>query len=72
MLVVSGRDLADPADLEVPPGSRFGHSQQASAVRGLHTVQPSVLGVYYTFSRGSSQPRDRTQVSCIAGGFFTS
>ena len=22
-------------------------------------------------SRGSSQPRDRTQVSCIAGGFFT-
>ena len=24
------------------------------------------------FSRGSSQPRDRTQVSLIAGGFFTS
>ena len=24
------------------------------------------------FSRGSSQPRDRTQVSCVAGGFFTS
>ena len=24
------------------------------------------------FSRGSSQPRDRTQVSCIVGGFFTS
>ena len=23
------------------------------------------------FSRGSCQPRDRTQVSCIAGGFFT-
>ena len=23
-------------------------------------------------SRESSQPRDRTQVSCIAGGFFTS
>ena len=23
------------------------------------------------FSRGSSQPRDRIQVSCIAGGFFT-
>ena len=22
-------------------------------------------------SRGSSQPKDRTQVSCIAGGFFT-
>ena len=24
------------------------------------------------FSRGSSQPRNRTRVSCIAGGFFTS
>ena len=24
------------------------------------------------FSRGSFQPRDRTQVSCIAGRFFTS
>ena len=24
------------------------------------------------FSRGSSQPRDWTQVSCLAGGFFTS
>ena len=24
------------------------------------------------FSRGSSKPRDRTQVSCIAGRFFTS
>ena len=24
------------------------------------------------FSRGSSQPRDRTQVARIAGGFFTS
>ena len=24
------------------------------------------------FYRGSSQPRDQTQVSCIAGGFFTS
>ena len=23
------------------------------------------------FSRGASQPRDQTQVSCIAGGFFT-
>ena len=24
------------------------------------------------FSRGSFQPKDRTKVSCIAGGFFTS
>ena len=26
----------------------------------------------FPFSRGSSQPRDRTQLSHIAGGFFTS
>ena len=26
----------------------------------------------FPFSRGSSQPRDQTQVSRIAGGFFTS
>ena len=26
--------------------------------------------VGFPFSRGSSQPRDQTQVSCIAGGFF--
>ena len=28
--------------------------------------------VAFPFSRGSSQPRDHTQVSSIAGGFFTS
>ena len=28
--------------------------------------------VVFLFSRGSSQPRDWTQVSCIAGRFFTS
>ena len=28
--------------------------------------------VAFPFSRGSSQPRDQTQVSHIAGGFFTS
>ena len=28
--------------------------------------------IAFPFSRGSSQPRDQTQVSHIAGGFFTS
>ena len=28
--------------------------------------------VAFPFSRVSSQPRDQAQVSCIAGGFFTS
>ena len=27
--------------------------------------------VAYPFFRGSSQPRNRTRISCIAGGFFT-
>ena len=27
--------------------------------------------VAFPFSKGSSQPRDQTQVSCIAGRFFT-
>ena len=27
--------------------------------------------VAYLFSRGYSQPRNQTAVSCIAGGFFT-
>ena len=37
------------------------------------TLQARILEwVAFPFSRGSSQPRDRTQISCIAGGFFTS
>ena len=36
-------------------------------------LQPRILEwVAVPFSRGSSQPRDRTQVSCIAGRFFAS
>ena len=35
-------------------------------------VQDRILEwVTFPFSRGSSQPRDRTQVSCIAGRSFT-
>ena len=33
--------------------------------------QRIVEWVAYPFSRGSSQPRNQTGVSCIAGGFFT-
>ena len=39
-------------------------------VRGI--LQARILEwVAFPFSRGSSQPRDWTRVSCIAGGFFT-
>ena len=34
--------------------------------------QNTGVGSLSLLSRGSSQPRDQTQVSCIAGGFFTS
>ena len=44
-----------------PPGS---------SVHGI--LQARILEwVAITFSRGSSQPRDKTQVSCLAGSFFT-
>ena len=38
-----------------------------------HQGSPRILEwVAYPFSRGSSQPRTQTRVSCIAGEFFTS
>ena len=39
----------------------------------VHRIsQASILEwVAISFSRGSSRPRDRTLISCIAGGFFT-
>ena len=38
-----------------------------------HKKRPRILEpVAYPFSRGSSQPRNQTGVSCIAGGFFIS
>ena len=37
-----------------------------------HMGSPKILEwVAYPFSSGSSQPRNRTRVSCIAGGLFT-
>ena len=37
-----------------------------------HKGSPTILEwVAYPFSSGSSQPRNQTGVSCIAGGFFT-
>ena len=45
-------------------------SQQGSSVHGI--FQARILEwVAISFFRGSSQPRDRTQVSCIVGRRFT-
>ena len=52
--------LCDPMDYS-PPGSFVHGILQARILERV--AMPS--------SKGSSQPRDRTQVSCIAGRFFT-
>ena len=45
-------------------------SPSGSSVHGI--LQARILEqVVISFSRGSSQPRNQTQVSCIAGRFFT-
>ena len=47
-----------------------GHRPPGSSVHV--TSQARILEqVAISFSRGSSQPRDQTCVSCSAGGFFT-
>ena len=44
-----------------------------NSLKEARILQARILeGVAVPFSRGSSQPRDRTQIFCIAGGFFTS
>ena len=56
----SCQTLCDPMDSS-PPGS---------SVHGI--LQVRILEwVAISFSRGSSLPRDRTQVSCTAGRYFT-
>ena len=45
-------------------------TQPGSSVHGI--FQAMILEwVAISFSRGPSQPKDRTLVSCIAGKFFT-
>ena len=56
---------------------RCGQTCSARGGGGSYTVhgilQAKILEwVAFPFSKGSSQPRNQTRVSCIAGGFFTS
>ena len=60
MLSCFSHTLCDPRDGS-PPGSSVQGVLQARILEWV--AMPS--------SRGSSQPRDQIQVSCIAGGFFT-
>ena len=59
LLTQSCPTLCDPTDRS-PPGS---------SVRGILLAR-ILEWVAIPFSRGFSQPRDRTQVSCIADRFF--
>ena len=52
--------LCDPMDC----------SRSGSSVHGILQAR-TLEWVTIPFSRGSSRPRDRTQVSCIAGRFFS-
>ena len=55
-------------------GSNSGlpHCRQIFFLPAQPQGSPRILEwVAYPFSRGSSWPRNRTGVSCIAGGFFT-
>ena len=54
--------LCDPMDCSPPGSSVHGDSPGKNTGVGCHAMLSS---------RGSSQPRDQTQVSRIAGGFFT-
>ena len=45
-------------------------SPLGSSVHGNSPGKNSGVGCHVLL-QGSSQPRDQTQVSCIAGGFFT-
>ena len=60
LVVQSSITLCDPVDYSLPGSSLHGIFQ----VRILEWVA-------IFFSRGSSPPRDRSQVSCIASGLFT-
>ena len=44
---------------------------QAPLSLGFPRQECWIQWVAISFSRGSSQPRNRTRVSCLAGGFFT-
>ena len=44
----------------------------SDAIQSSHRLSSPLEWVALPFSRGSSQTRDQTQVSCHSGGFFTS
>ena len=67
--------LCNPMDCSLPGSSIHGIdpmdcSLPGSSVHGIFQARVLEWGAI-SFSRGSSRPRDRTQVSCIVGRRFT-
>ena len=58
------------ASRSVVSDSLWSHNPPGSSVHEILQAR-ILLWVAFLFSRGSSWPRDWTQVSCTAGGFFT-
>ena len=68
---VTPRTLKEPGGMNREKDSRRGRQKGHYTVHGI--LQARILEwVTFPFSREFSQPRDRTQVSCTVGGFFTS
>ena len=73
--------LESPIDSRAWWAAIYGVAQSRTRLKRLSSMDYTVYGILqarilewvaFPFSRGSSQPKDRTQVSCIARGFFTS
>ena len=58
--------------LENPGAGETGGLTSMGSRRVGHNCSDLAAAAVIPFSRGSSQPRDRTQISRIAGEFFTS
>ena len=71
----SGLPFPPPGDLRSPGMEPMSPALQADSLPAEPQGSPRILEwVAISFSRGYSQPRDRTSISgsfCIAGGFFT-
>ena len=68
----SGQPFPSPEDLSNPGIEPRSPTLQADSLPAEPQGSPRILEwVAYPFSRGSSWPSNQTEVSCIAGRFFT-
>ena len=68
----SGQPFSSPGDLPNAGIKPRSPALQADSLPADSPGKPKKTGVgSHYFSRGSSRARDQTQVSCIAGSFFT-